>query len=176
MQPAVLLPGHGAPIISESRINEALSDTAEFLESICEQTLMLMNEGKGLHDILEAVQIPTHLLHKPYLRASYDHPQFIIRNLWRLYGGWWDRRFSSLLPGNLKDLSNQVVSLSGGVKNVVARVKSLLEEYQTQLINKQDNHNLLATASHLVFFFFMEFSDRCRLNLLTMWLQKILKF
>ena len=29
-------------------------------------------------------------LERPYLRPVYDEPEFVVRNIWRLYGGWWD--------------------------------------------------------------------------------------
>ena len=49
-----------------------------------------MNEGARLDDIVHAVRAPAHLLDKPYLRPVYDEPEFVVRNLWRLYGGWYD--------------------------------------------------------------------------------------
>ena len=33
-----------------------------------------------------------------YLRAIYDEPEFIIHNIWRLYGGWYDGNPSRLKP------------------------------------------------------------------------------
>jgi alkyl sulfatase BDS1-like metallo-beta-lactamase superfamily hydrolase len=43
--PEVLLPGHGYPVIGADRVRQALTDTAELLESLVEQTLALMNSG-----------------------------------------------------------------------------------------------------------------------------------
>jgi hypothetical protein len=30
------------------------------------------------------------LLERPYLRPVYDEPEFVVRTVWRLYGGWYD--------------------------------------------------------------------------------------
>ena len=57
-----------------------------------------MNEGARLYDILHTVQAPAHLLDKPYLRPIYDDPEFIVRNIWRLYGGWYDGNPANLKP------------------------------------------------------------------------------
>ena len=38
------------------------------------------------------------LLAKPYLRPFYDEPEFVVRNVWRQFGGWWDGTASRLKP------------------------------------------------------------------------------
>ena len=57
-----------------------------------------MNEGARLDDIVQTVRAPAHLLERPYLHAVYDEPEFVVRNLWRLYGGWYDGDPSHLKP------------------------------------------------------------------------------
>ena len=86
----VLLPGHGLPIVGADRVTQALGDAAALLESIHDQALTLMNEGARLDDVVHAVRPPPELLDRPYLRPIYDDPEFIVHNVWRLYGGWWD--------------------------------------------------------------------------------------
>ena len=46
--------------------------------------------GDTLDEILHRVRIAPELLEKPYLRPVYDEPEFVVRNIWRLYGGWYD--------------------------------------------------------------------------------------
>ena len=68
------------------------------LESIVEQSLTLMNEGATLDALIHSVSLPAALLEKPYLRPVYDEPEFIVRNVWRLYGGWYDGNPAHLKP------------------------------------------------------------------------------
>src|SRR3546814_677765 len=75
------LPGHGLLIIGADRSHEALSDAAELLESLVEQTLALMNSGARLDEIVHTVEAPAHLLEKPYLKPVYDEPELGVRNL-----------------------------------------------------------------------------------------------
>ena len=56
-----LLPGHGLPVFGRERIAQALSETAEYLESLVEQTLALMNQGARLADTVSSVVVPRHL-------------------------------------------------------------------------------------------------------------------
>ncbi|HEY4669539.1 MAG TPA: alkyl sulfatase dimerization domain-containing protein, partial [Tepidiformaceae bacterium] len=97
------------------------------------QVLALMNEGASLDRVLHEVEVPQHLLDKPYLRAVYDHPQFIVRNIWRLYGGWFDGEPDNLLPAPRADQAREWVALAGGVGPVLDRVAKLREEGNLRL-------------------------------------------
>jgi alkyl sulfatase BDS1-like metallo-beta-lactamase superfamily hydrolase len=121
----VLLPGHGLPIWGADRIRTALSDTAELLESLEAQVVALMNTGTTLDRILHEVKAPAHLLEKPYLRPVYDDPQFLVRNIWRLYGGWYEGEPDNLLPAPRGEQAREWVALAGGLDPLLARVQEL---------------------------------------------------
>lgn len=121
----VLLPGHGLPIFGANRIAEALGDTAELLELVEGQVLALMNTGTTLDRILHAVEFPQRLLEKPYLKPVYDDPQFLIRNVWRLYGGWYEGEPDNLLPAPRAEQAREWIALSGGLDPVLKRVQEL---------------------------------------------------
>ncbi|MCH2170703.1 MBL fold metallo-hydrolase [Myxococcota bacterium] len=118
-----LLPGHGPPIVGEERVARALGETATLLETICDQTLGLMNEGARLDDVIHAVELPSELLERPYLRPIYDDPRFIVRNLWRLYGGWYDGNPAHLIPPREAELAQALASLAGGASAVAAEAE-----------------------------------------------------
>jgi glyoxylase-like metal-dependent hydrolase (beta-lactamase superfamily II) len=138
LEPELLLPGHGLPIWGAGAIRLALEETATLLESLVAQTLEQMNAGATLDQVLATVRAPEHLLHRPYLQPVYDEPEFVVRNLWRLYGGWWDGDPASLKPARRADLGGELARLSGGVGALVSRAEALLANAD------------LALASHLV--------------------------
>src|SRR5204862_6553149 len=109
------------PIMGADRIQQALGDTAELLESLVGQTLALMNEGARLDDIVHSVVAPAHLLDKPYLKPVYDEPEFVVRNLWRLYGGWYDGNPAHLKPAPAGALAREIAELAGGAPRPAAR-------------------------------------------------------
>jgi alkyl sulfatase BDS1-like metallo-beta-lactamase superfamily hydrolase len=129
----LLVPGHGLPIFGAGRIETALLDTAAFLESIESQVLALMNTGASLDTVLHEVKVPGDLLDKPYLRPVYDHPQFLIRNVWRLYGGWYEGEPDRLLPAPRREEAREWVALAGGVEGVLSRARQLLSEGNARL-------------------------------------------
>ena len=124
LEPELLLPGHGLPVFGADRCRQALEDTANLLRSITEQTLALMNDGARLDQVLAAVRFPAELLDRPYLRPVYDDPAFIVRNLWRLYGGWYDGNPARLKPPADADLAREVTALAGGAAALIDRARN----------------------------------------------------
>jgi len=121
----VLVPGHGVPVIGAARVRQALDDTAEWLEALERETVTRMNAGAPLEQIVAEVRPPAHLADRPYLQPVYDEPEFVVRNVWRLYGGWWDGVPSHLKPATESALGAEVATLAGGVRVLVARAKAL---------------------------------------------------
>ncbi|MDI2029279.1 alkyl sulfatase dimerization domain-containing protein [Saccharopolyspora sp. TS4A08] len=112
----IMLPSHGAPVFGADRIEQALTETAEWLESLVEQTLGMMNDGHPLDEIVQRVSPPPHLADRVYLRARYDEPEFVVRNLWRRYGGWYDGNPAHLKPAPDAVLAAAVAELAGGAR------------------------------------------------------------
>lgn len=121
----VLCPGHGPPIFGAAHVQNALTDTALLLEHLVAETLARMNEGAPLDAILSSVKAPPELLDKPYLRPIYDEPEFIVRNIYRLYGGWWDGNPARLKPGPEAALAAELARLAGGAKVLAERALEL---------------------------------------------------
>jgi alkyl sulfatase BDS1-like metallo-beta-lactamase superfamily hydrolase len=128
LDPEVLLPGHGFPVIGAERVRQALSDTAELLDALVDQALALMNAGARLDEVIHSVVPPAHLVDRPYLRPVYDEPEFVVRNVWRLYGGWWDGNPASLKPAPESALATELADLCGGPGRLAERARALADE------------------------------------------------
>jgi len=133
LEPELMLVGHGLPIFGSSRIATALEDTAELLESLESQTLALMNTGASLDRIIHEVVVPARLREQPFLRPIYDDPQFIVRNVWRLYGGWYEGEPDNLLPAPRAEQAIAWVELAGGIAPVLDRVAQLRRDGNLRL-------------------------------------------
>ncbi|MDP3766482.1 MAG: alkyl sulfatase dimerization domain-containing protein [Dehalococcoidia bacterium] len=129
-RPVHLLPGHGPPLSGEEAIEEALLTTAHFLRSIHDQVVTKMNEGKWLEDILREIDYPG--TDKPWLRPIYDHPEFVARNVYRLYGGWYDGDPANILPAHSADIATQLVD-AAGAGTILARARRLRDGGELQL-------------------------------------------
>jgi alkyl sulfatase BDS1-like metallo-beta-lactamase superfamily hydrolase len=116
-----LLPGHGLPIVGADRVRQALVETAALLEHLHDSTVEMMNQGATLDEIVQSVHAPPELLERPYLRPVYDEPEFVVRNTWRLYGGWYDGNPSRLKPAPDVTVAREVAALAGGPAALASR-------------------------------------------------------
>ncbi len=117
----LFLPAHGLPIAGPERIANCLDTVATTLEVLVAQVVEAMNTGAGLDEIVHSVSVPDETLSIPYLRPMYDEPEFVIRNIWRLYGGWWDGNPARLKPPSDSAIGAEIASLVGGIEALVAR-------------------------------------------------------
>ena len=125
--PELLLPAHGLPIEGKKRIATVLDDIATSLETLVSQVIQMMNNGETLDSIIHSVKVPQHILDKPYMRPFYDEPEFVVRNIWRLYGGWWDGAASRLKPSPDAVLATELSQLAGGPQVLIERALELVE-------------------------------------------------
>jgi alkyl sulfatase BDS1-like metallo-beta-lactamase superfamily hydrolase len=129
----VLLPGHGLPVVGADRVRAILTDTAAMLEHLHDETVRMMNSGASLDDILQEVRAPAELLEKPYLRPIYDDPEFVVRNVWRLYGGWYDLDPAELKPAPASELARELAALAGGPAVLAERARELASAGELRL-------------------------------------------
>jgi alkyl sulfatase BDS1-like metallo-beta-lactamase superfamily hydrolase len=131
--PELLVPAHGLPIEGKARIAAVLDTIASSLETVVAQVLEMMNAGETLDSIIHTVKVPQEVLAKPFMRPLYDEPEFVVRNIWRLYGGWWDGAASRLKPSPDAVLANELASLAGGPDVLMRRALNLMNEGDLRL-------------------------------------------
>ena len=125
LSPELLLPAHGPAIGGAAHVAAVLENTAAALESLHGQVLDLMNRGARLDDVIHTVKLPTHLAELPYLQPTYDEPEFVVRNLWRLYGGWYDGNPANLKPAPDVAIARETAALAGGASKLADRAEQL---------------------------------------------------
>jgi alkyl sulfatase BDS1-like metallo-beta-lactamase superfamily hydrolase len=133
LAPEILIPGHGPVAFGAARAGQMLGDGAALLESLVDQTLAMMNRGCTLDEILHTVSAPADLLAKPYLRPQYDDPEFVVRAIWHLYGGWFDGDPANLKPAPASELAEEIAALAGGATRLAKRAAVLSDAGRTRL-------------------------------------------
>ena len=121
----LFVPAHGLPIRGADRIITVLDTVATTLENLVRDVVDAMNSAATLDDIVNSVSVPKEILELPYLRPLYDEPEFAIRGIWRLYGGWWDGNAARLKPASDAAIGAEVCRLAGGVDAVTSRAIDL---------------------------------------------------
>jgi alkyl sulfatase BDS1-like metallo-beta-lactamase superfamily hydrolase len=121
----LFLPAHGLPIAGRERIRRVLIEVADTLEKLVRETLEMMNAGAKLNDIIHTVKVDPAILDRPYLRPMYDEPEFVVRNVWRMYGGWYDGNPAQLKPAADAKLAQEIAALAGGAGKLAERAVAL---------------------------------------------------
>ena len=126
-------PAHGLPIVGRERVEIVLGDMAEALEHLADATLAMMNEGATIDEIIHTVRVPEHLADRPWLAPQYDEPEFVVRNVYRQFGGWWDGNPAHLKPSRESALAAEMVALAGSVEALTDRALELAESGDLRL-------------------------------------------
>ena len=93
----------------------------------------MMNAGATLDTIVHSVHVPAETLAKPYLRPFYDEPEFVVHNVWRQFGGWWDGAASRLKPSPDAHLAEALAQLAGGADLVMRRAEQAASDGDLRL-------------------------------------------
>lgn len=120
-----MFPAHGLVVQGATRVNTVLGDLADALELLTRETLEMMNAGETLDAIVHSVTVPDDLITRPWMQPVYDEPEFVVRNLWRLYGGWWDKNPANLKPAPEAEYAAEIVGLAGGAPAIAARAEEV---------------------------------------------------
>jgi len=127
LQPELLLPAHGLVVEGRDRVATVLGDLATALEQLVADVVAAMNAGATLDEIVHSVAVDGDLIRRPWLRPIYDEPEFVVRNTYRLYGGWWDGDPAHLKPPAADALARELADLAGGAPALAARAQALAE-------------------------------------------------
>ncbi len=66
-------------------------------------------------------------MERPYLQPVYDEPEFVVRTVWRQYGGWWDGNPATLKPAPERALALELAELAGGAGVLADRALALVD-------------------------------------------------
>lgn len=133
LSPELMLPAHGPALAGADLVTEVLRTTADALASLHEQTLALMNDGATLDEVIHTVRLPDRFAGVTYLLPTYDEPEFVVRNLWRLYGGWYDGNPAHLKPAPDAALASEIATLTGGAATLAERAERLAADGELRL-------------------------------------------
>ena len=127
LEPQYLLPAHGEAISDPAVIAENLTVLADALEHIFDHTIDGLNAGLRKDQISSSVELPEHLANHPTLNVQYVTPSDISKMVMKRYSGWWDDVPGNWTPAPREAQGSEIIELAGGVSNLVARARELIE-------------------------------------------------
>jgi uncharacterized sulfatase len=122
------------PIIDDPReIHDRLMHTAATLRWFRREVVARLNRGMSEQEILADMRYDAAMLDRPYLKARYGAPEYIVRDLYREENGWWDRNPTSLSPAAPAAAAAAVRAAIADPEAVLLEVEALRERGEVQL-------------------------------------------
>jgi alkyl sulfatase BDS1-like metallo-beta-lactamase superfamily hydrolase len=139
LEPRYLLPAHGEEVVDDpATIAEVLTVHAEALEHVVDHTLTGLNARERQDVVADSLEMPERLANHPTLNEQYVSPADISRMVMKQYCGWWDDIPSHWSPARFDQQAAMICELAGGVDNVVARARELVETDSTMACHLAD--------------------------------------
>lgn len=127
-----LVPGHTRPLRGKEKIHSDLSNYAEAILSVYQQTIDGMNQGLSVEELCAQVQLPSHLKEAENLQEFYGSVPWGVRSIFFHLVGWFDGNPSQLYPLSPKEEAEQIVRLAGGKDNIINQFHQALAEENYQ--------------------------------------------
>lgn len=128
VQPQLLLPMHGPAVTEPQQIQDDLLLVADALAAIESQVAAALNAGQRQHEVPEQVALPEELAGHEDLDEFYNRAEDVGKMVVKQYTGWWDNIPSHWTPASMTSRAQEIARLAGGIDNLVARTRALIEE------------------------------------------------
>ncbi len=133
LAPVQVLPEFGDPITDPRDIHDAFQIPIRALRYLRGEVVKRMNAGMNEREILHDIDYPEALFGHKFMRPIYGAPDYIVREIWRMENGWWDRNPTHLHPERPAAAAAAVLSAIADPAGVLAEARRLQAEGEYQL-------------------------------------------
>ncbi len=124
LEPRMLLPGHGGPVLGKETIREELTRLRDAVRYVHDETVKGMNHGKDIQTLMREVRLPPEL----EVGEGYGKVSWSVRAIWESYAGWFHHGSTTeLYDVPAKAVHGDLVELSGGPEAIAKRATAKLE-------------------------------------------------
>ncbi len=133
LNPRMLIPEFGRPLTEPADIEAALNVPVRAIRWLRAEVVARMNRGMNENDILHDIDYPPELFEHRFMRQVYGCRDYMVREIWRMENGWWDRNPTTLHPEPAAQVASEVLGLIGDPQSVLERARSLASEGRLQM-------------------------------------------
>jgi uncharacterized sulfatase len=105
----LLIREYGSNIEGNDRIRDFLTTVRDALRWLRSETLRRMNSGMVLEDSVNEIELPADFADSPWLPQTYGCADYVVREVWRIEAGWWDRNITSLHPAPITASTDAII-------------------------------------------------------------------
>ena len=129
----LLIREYGTNIEGAEAIADFLTTVRDALRWLRSETLQRMNAGMVLEDAVNEIELPAEFAESPWIPQTYGCADYIVREVWRIEAGWWDRNITSLHPAPLTASTDAVLAAIADKQAVLAAARAHLDAGEPQL-------------------------------------------
>ena len=122
----ILIREYGTEIAGATAIREMLTSVRDALRWLRKETIERMNAGMVIEDVVNDIEFPAEFANSPWMPQTYGCAEYVIRDVWRIEAGWWDRNITSVHPASAQDST-------GAILNAIADKAVVLEAARTHM-------------------------------------------
>ncbi|UCH30117.1 MAG: MBL fold metallo-hydrolase [Myxococcales bacterium] len=124
LEPNMLLPGHGGPVVGKETIAEELTRLRDAVRYVHDETVKGMNHGKDVHTLMREIQLPPEL----EVGEGYGKVSWSVRAIWENYAGWFHHSSTTELYNTpASAVHADLVELAGGPDAIAERAAQKLQ-------------------------------------------------
>jgi alkyl sulfatase BDS1-like metallo-beta-lactamase superfamily hydrolase len=123
LEPEVLLPGHGDPLLGRDNILRNLTKYRDAIRYVHDATVRGMNEGKDARTLVQEIALPPEL----QLPQAFGRVSWAVRGIYEGYAGWYDENPSSMYGLPPSSIDSELVRLCGGTDVLARRALELAQ-------------------------------------------------
>lgn len=122
--PEIVVPSHGPAIVGKDNIKAQLTKMRDAIVYVHEAVLKGMNDGKGVHELMEEIKLPPEL----DVGEGYGKISWSVRGMYESYVGWFSGEPADMFPQGRSSVSPELVTLAGGPKAIADEAMKLLAQ------------------------------------------------
>jgi alkyl sulfatase BDS1-like metallo-beta-lactamase superfamily hydrolase len=134
LRPELLIPSHSRPLDGNERINKILTNYAQAIRFVHDETLNGINQWLPVEQIRRRVRLPEELAKLPYLREGYGKVAWAVNGVFRQYTGWYDFNPATLRRNPRGLLERTVIAACGGAGLLNKQARAAFEADRHQLV------------------------------------------
>jgi glyoxylase-like metal-dependent hydrolase (beta-lactamase superfamily II) len=153
LQPEMVFPGHGEPIIGKSEVQAKLKKYRDAIQYVHDKTVKGLNEGQDVFTLMHEIRLPEEYKE---IGEGYGKIAWAVRAIYESYTGWFDGNPAHMYDVSPASVYPDLVLLAGGADKIVNRANEFISAgepvkalYLTDVILAADSRNKPALQSRL---------------------------
>ena len=123
LEPEVLLPGHGEPLLGWDNIRRKLTKYRDAVRYVHDAVVKGMNEGKDARTLAQEIALPGEI----EIPQAFGRVSWAVRGIFDAYAGWFDENPSSMYKLPPSSIDSELVRLCGGADVLARRALELAQ-------------------------------------------------